>query len=115
MKIVVGRSPDGEVEFARFRDGGKVHVLRAQLHTVDHTLGNKELSVTGWLLGRQWALCGRKGDMGRQYGIREFADSDLCPSCERIGRGLLPGDGLAMFEHDLPQGERGAEADASTD
>jgi hypothetical protein len=102
--VKISRRGDGAIEFACFSDGGAVHVLRDELHTIDHTLGNKEVSVVGWLMGRQWALCGRRSPgPGIQYGISEFEDERLCRRCIDVAGGLLESTD-ELFEHDLPSG-----------
>lgn len=94
--MIVARDQGGDPAFAQFVEGGSVHVLREGLHTVDTTLG-LPMSTVGWLLGRQWALCGAKSLPGVQCGIFEFADELLCSRCYRVAARLIDTDDL--FRH----------------
>lgn len=108
----ISRSPNGGIEFARFTPSGAVHILRNELHTIDHTLGSKTVSAAAWLMGRQWALCGRKAPTpGSQYGITEFADDALCRGCYKAASELLDSTD-ELFEHDVPEAQSLADEQA---
>jgi hypothetical protein len=88
--------------FARFADGGRVHVLRHRLHFASDSLGRdlSELTLVEWANGREWALCGEIAPTpSPAYGVSAFADTDLCRSCAR----LWPHDQALLFEHPTTQ------------
>lgn len=97
---------DDEPRFARFAEGGRVHVLRAERHTILHTLGDLPAADPdqrpplvnmniAYLMGRNWALCGKIGAQGGTDGISHFDDADLCQRCYRA----WPHDTSLLFEH----------------
>lgn len=65
------------VVFARFREYGRVHVLREGLKVWDS-------SAYSVLMGRQQALCGAMDEPGLLHGISVFDDADLCHRCIKL-------------------------------
>ena len=89
---------DRDPQFARFKERGRVHVLRGDLTPLGHTADDKpaEVSAVQVLLAKQTGLCGIMGEPGKLYGVSEFHDDDLCRRCWD----LVPSDeSHRLFEH----------------
>ena len=106
-------APPENVEFVQFSDNGKVHVYRG-LRPLFGPLVEPgeagqyiEAAVVldyRWLNAKQESYCGMTGESGRQYGLDEFLDDDLCGSC--MGRWKNRGwPTELLFEHPVPYGD----------